>query len=166
MSVYKKSLQISASVVISTLVLTGLSFPALRQTQNKQLEDALVEIAKLKSVITEQDRRITELEKAVSILQSLVGQLNISPSQYQDAGARPALQRTTSGWRIKSNWLRVKDGMSRAQVIAILGEPTSEKSLDTFLTMFYQGQVPGSGSVSGNVELHNDRVYQINVPVF
>jgi hypothetical protein len=56
--------------------------------------------------------------------------------------------------------------MSRAQVEAILGHPTSVDTAITYQTLFYRGLVPGSGSVTGTVELHDDRVWQVNIPVF
>lgn len=68
-------------------------------------------------------------------------------------------------WHTPSNWDRIKDGMSEKQVISILGRPTSTKNI-LYRTLFYRGEVTGSGFVSGNVELWNDRVRQVNKPVF
>jgi hypothetical protein len=56
--------------------------------------------------------------------------------------------------------------MSRSQVEAILGRPTSTKITDPYLTLFYQGDVPGTGSVTGTIEIMDDRVWQVNIPVF
>lgn len=68
-------------------------------------------------------------------------------------------------WHTPSNWDRIKNGMSEKQVISILGRPTSTKNI-LYRTLFYRGEVTGSGFVSGNVELWNDRVWKVNKPVF
>ena len=71
-------------------------------------------------------------------------------------------------WQTPSNWDRIKDGMSEKQVITILGRPTSTKSIGVggYRTLFYRGEVTGSGFVSGNMQLKDDRVWQVNKPVF
>lgn len=57
--------------------------------------------------------------------------------------------------------------MSEAQVMSILGRPTSVEAMGgIFKTLFYRGEVAGSGSVSGNIKLQDDRVWQVNTPVF
>ena len=55
---------------------------------------------------------------------------------------------------------------SESQVVGILGKSTSVENVGPFRTLFYRGNVPGSGSVSGNIKLTDDRVWQINKPVF
>src|SRR5439155_23605039 len=59
------------SSLIASLALGLLAFhvPSFGQTSDKQLATALAEIALLKQVIAEQDRRITNLEKALRTLQ-------------------------------------------------------------------------------------------------
>ena len=69
-------------------------------------------------------------------------------------------------WKNPSSWDKVRDGMSESQVISILGEPTTTKDLGSMRTLFYRGKVEDSGFVSGNVKLDEDRVWDINKPVF
>ena len=73
-------------------------------------------------------------------------------------------------WHNPDAWKRVKSGMSKSQVVSILGSPTSSKSIgsgvDAMMKLYYRGEVPGSGFVSGNVSIHDDRVYGIDAPVF
>ena len=57
--------------------------------------------------------------------------------------------------------------MSERQVISILGQPTSvENILGIYRTLFYRGEVPGSGFPTGLIELLNDRVWKKDIPVF
>jgi hypothetical protein len=57
--------------------------------------------------------------------------------------------------------------MSESQVISILGPPTNvDRTIGSMPILFYKGEVPGSGFVSGNVKLSEDRVYLVNKPVF
>ena len=71
-----------------------------------------------------------------------------------------------SDWKAPAAWKRLRKGMSSAQVIGILGKPTSVETVGPYRTLFYQGDVPGSGSVTGTIKLQDDRVWQINTPVF
>ena len=133
--------------------------------QTDKQVDATAEILFLKRVVAEQDRRITELEKAVAALQLGTASRAEPPIPGESSGA-PAQPDSTTSWKQGTTWNRLKDGMSRAQVEAILGRPTSVKTLDVFLTLFYSGPVPGSGSVTGKVELKDDQVYLVSRPVF
>ena len=144
-------------------VLLTVSPSAFGQTDQRRLEDAFAEIALLKRALAGQDRRITDLQTAVKMLQDAQNQ---APQPAPDP--IPTAPTVRPAWHSPSAWTRVKEGMSRAQVEAILGRPTSVQTTitDIFQTLFYQGPVPGSGSVTGTVELRHDRVWQVNIPVF
>lgn len=126
------------------------------QTGDRRIEDALAEITLLKRALAEQDRRITDLEKIVKVL---------NESRGQEPTKSTVLPFSTA-WKNVSSWKRVRAGMSSAQVVAILGNPTSTNNFGGFQTLFYQGEVLGSGSVTGTIQLNDDRVWKINVPVF
>ena len=49
---------------------------------------------------------------------------------------------------------------------AVLGSPTSVESLAGLRALYYRGEVDGSGVVSGNVKLSEDRVYLVSKPIF
>jgi hypothetical protein len=68
-------------------------------------------------------------------------------------------------WMDRSNWSCVQKGMSERQVLSILGKPTSIKP-GVYRKLFYRGEVDGSGFVSGNIWLADDRVQIVNIPVF
>ena len=72
-------------------------------------------------------------------------------------------------WTIPANWDRIEEGMSEEQVVAILGPPTKrEEQFLSYLQLSYEGQVEGSGFVSGNITLERNQVagWMIEPPVF
>jgi hypothetical protein len=127
--------------------------------QQPGLDTARAEIAAIKRVQAEQDRRIADLEAMLTKLAGQTGRVTTAP------------QSGTTPWKTPSNWDRIIYGMSQAQVVAILGQPTSVENLGAplnYMTLFYRGEVPGSGFVSGNVKFTDDRVDYLGVhkPVF
>ena len=56
-------------------------------------------------------------------------------------------------WHGPAAWDRVAKGMTEAQVIAILGEPTAAESVGALKTLFYRGSAPGGLRLSGLVNL-------------
>jgi hypothetical protein len=146
------------------LMLLSMLLPSYGQQSDRRIEDALAEITLLKRVVAEQDRRIAGLEKALGT--SRLGAVS-DPLSPGAPGRVAASQATTSTpWKTPSVWSLIKKGMSRAQVVAILGQPTSVNVVSILQTLFYRGEVSGSASVTGTVELMDDRVLQVNVPVF
>lgn len=111
-------------------------------------------VADLKRLLEEQGDRIDELERRLST------SAPISKS-VQDKGTQ---QEGT--WRSGSAWDRLKSGMSESQVVSVLGQPTSSETLGSFRTLYYRGEVEGSGFVSGNVKFSDDRMFLANIPVF
>lgn len=115
--------------------------------------DRRSEISELRSELNALDKRLKRLES------------NASEEERRNS-ARDAA--APAGWKDARSWAMIRIGMSRAQVESILGIPVSSKkdSID-YVTLYYQGEVPGAGHVSGNVQLDaNDRVAFINPPVF
>jgi hypothetical protein len=123
---------------------------------DRRLDNALAEIATLKQIVAEQDRRITALEQLVK-----------PPQGGSVPNERPPLSPSlVFGWKTASAWKRVKEGMSESQVVAILGIPTRVERGSTYDTLFYQGEVLGSGSIAGLVRLLDGQVYRISPPIF
>lgn len=50
-------------------------------------------------------------------------------------------------WENQSSWNGISNGMSERQVVSILGKPTSAKDLGSMRTLFYRGDVAGSGFI-------------------
>ena len=144
---------------------TPAQAPAQTQPQSRdhRLEDALTDVALLKRVVREQDRRIADLEKALRILQAA------------GAAERPAVveekvkvppKPVAAPWRDPQAWARVEEGMSRAQVEDILGKPTSVDAVIDYQTLNYKGDTPGGGVLTGSVKLTDDRVAAVSPPDF
>src|ERR1700730_3360613 len=106
------------------VVYLGASYGLSGQATDTRLDDAVKEIAQLKRMAADQERRIASLENTVRSQQRAIL-----------ASARPV---PTVPWRTVEGWAAVKIGMSRAQVVEILGEPKSTDSVIDRQTLFYK----------------------------
>lgn len=145
------------NIVAVIFIVSAAPVFAQESERVRQLEQ---EVSLLKNTVVEQGRRIEALERE-SRGKSSASESNV-PSKAQPRTASSAGQ----PWHDRNSWGRVKNGMSEAQVVSILGRPTSVKTVGGFKTLFYRGEVSSSGSVSGNIKLQDDRVWQVNTPVF
>jgi hypothetical protein len=124
------------------------------------------EIQQLRAQVDEQNRRIQRLETelarrsgaAPGAAASRVGREDKPVNRPPATGPQP--------WHARASWDRVTQGMSSAQVAAILGEPTAAESVDEFKTMFYRGATPGGATLNGLVNLRDDRVVAVVKPGF
>ena len=115
------------------------------------------DILALTRVIREQNKRIEALERQLS---SDVTSPSPQPRAPSMSSSSPR------GWHNSASWSRIKRGMSESQVVSTLGQPTAvDVIVSSHRTLFYRGEVDGS-FVSGNVKLHEDRVWEVNEPVF
>jgi hypothetical protein len=107
------------------------------------MDAAEKEIAALKLRASEQDQRIATLERTIRQLQAAV---------------RDAAHPVPTSWRTLDGWNSLKLGMSRAQVVDILGEPkTSEAVMDRQTLRYADATGP-----AGSVVLVDDRVSEIS----
>ena len=100
----------------------------------------------------------------LAVIMGTIGCTSPQPVRQSDSP-----QSSPQPWKTPSNWETVQLGMSERQVMSILGKPTSAS--DSGLgskTLYYRGEIPGYGFVSGNIQLNliEDRVWQVNKPVF
>ena len=99
-----------------------------------------------KRSVADQDKRIAELEKTVKML------------QVAAAPPLPApIPSPTAPWKAPSGWSQIKTGMSEAQVVGLLGPPTSVQSVQDSRTLFYQPDSHSTSTLSGSVTLKDDR---------
>ena len=61
-------------------------------------------------------------------------------------------------WHAAAAWDRVAKGMTEAQAVEVLGQPTAIESIGSLKTLFYRGTAPGGAFVSGHVDLRDDRI--------
>ena len=124
------------------------------------------EIQQLRTQIDAQNRRIRKLEAELS---RRSGKAPESPESPPAGGDEPASQPAPAGpqpWHAAAAWDRVAKGMTADQVTAILGAPTAAESVDALKTLFYRGPTPAGGSLSGIVNLRDDRVVAVVKPAF
>ena len=129
-------------------VFLGASYGLSGQTPDTRLDDAIKEIALLKRMATDQDRRIASLESTVRSQQRAIL-----------AAARPV---PPISWRTLDGWAAVKVGMSRAQVVEILGEPKSTDIVIDRQTLYYKEAT----TLIGQVVITDDRVSEVTSPRF
>ena len=111
-----------------------------------RIDAAEKEIAALKLRASQQDQRIRDLERTVRQLQAAVR-----------TGGRPV----PTNWRSRDGWILLKLGMSRAEVVDILGEPKTSEAVMDRQTLRYADAEP-----VGSVVLTDDRVSEISSDKF
>jgi hypothetical protein len=133
------------------------------QSRDRRLEAAETDIALLKRLVKEQGRQIAELEKIIKSLQAATPASSEKPAAHELAkiAIKPTVQ-----WQNPLAWAQIREGLSRAQVEEILGKPTSVESVIDYQTLYFKGDVPGSGTVAGIIKLTDDRVSEITPPAF
>ncbi len=130
-------------------ICVGASYSLPGQTPDTRLDDAVKEISLLKRLMADQDRRIATLENTVRLQQRAIF-----------AATRPVpviSSRTVEGWAA------VKVGMSRAQVVDILGEPKSTDIVMDRQTLYYK---EANATPIGQVVITDDRVSEVTAPRF
>jgi len=135
------------------------------QQTNARIDALNKELALIRHVMADQEKRVSALEEVVRRFQEELGSGKPRGDLRQSGPLTSTL--SLAAWQVPGNWDRLKSGMSESQVISILGPPTNvDRTTGSIPVLFYKGEVPGSGVVSGNVKLMEDRVYLVNKPVF
>ena len=161
----------------TALVLAAsLSLPAAEvRAQSEASVDSLVSmIRELQGLVAEQSLRISALEELLEALAgtaaaSTASPLNRPPTSEEITEAGTETEESgRPGWHLVENWWRVRPGMSYEEVVSILGAPTNIRGGYSLRTLQYQGEVPGSGFVQGEVGIYGDanRVFRIKRPEF
>jgi hypothetical protein len=105
----------------------------------------------------ENGARADNITDAILKLEAAVRDLKAIPAP----GPIPTL---TPPWQSASNWNLVMQGMSRAQVVEILGPPTRETSVMDTQTLYYSDSV--AARLTGSVTLVGDRLTIMVPPAF
>jgi hypothetical protein len=136
-----------AGAIVAALL--SASYSLSGQRPDTRLDNAVKEIALLKRMLADQDRRIATLESAVRAQQRAIL-----------AAAQPV---PAPSWRTLEGWAAVKVGMSRAQVVEILGEPKSTDVVIDRQTLYYK---EANNAPIGQVVITDDRVSEVASPRF
>lgn len=119
----------------------------------RQLE---IQIQELRRQLQAQSRRIDQLERAARADRGL--------TVYTEREVEPPPQ--SPAWLVAANWKRVSPGMSRSEVIEILGEPTAERPGEAGATLLlYAREIEEGVFLAGNVELREGKVGAVNEPM-
>ncbi len=140
--------------IVCTLCLIGLSPLALPEAPDTRIDKLEKETAQLKATVAEQNRKINELENTVKALQAA-----LTP-------APKPIPAPTPPWHEPSNWTQIQPGMSEAQVVAILGPPTSVDADTDVRTLVYQTGSSATRPLRGSVTLTDDRLTAAQPPKF
>lgn len=134
---------------------------ATAQTKDSQPNDLALEVSQLERKITDQEDRIAQLEKAMKAMQengakagNIADAILKVEAAVRDLKAIPApvpIPPLTPPWNLASNWNLLTQGMSRAQVVEILGPPTRETSVMDTQTLYYRDSV--GANLTGSVTL-------------
>ena len=153
------------SRIIRTIILGICGLAAcIAQTRDRRLEDAQADIAVLKRLVKEQDRRIADLEKALKAQQAPAVVAIPGPPPRED---HPRLVKPlTAKWMNPLAWARIQEGLSRAQVEEILGKLATVESVIDYQTLIYKGDASSASGLAGSVKLTDDRVSQVIPPAF
>jgi hypothetical protein len=136
------------------LLYLTLPLTAMAQARDPRVDALTTEMAQLKRTIADQDQRIAALEKAVKALQAVA------------APVPERIPAPTPPWYQASNWNLIKQGMSEAQVVAILGPPTLAESVTDMRTLYYKPDPRSTTTLNGSISLQDDRVTAMMPPAF
>ena len=127
----------------------------LGASASESLDGQNTELAGLRAQVESQHKRIKALEALV---------LPAAKAQHK------AVIVDRFAWQKMSNWNRMKRGMSRQQVVSILGQPTRTSkpySTRSDIKLHYEGTASGAGYISGYVQIDgiDNQVDIISKPV-
>ena len=152
--------------VMFAALIFGLCPTASSADDSARISRLESEIQLLGTRVDEAYRRIQRLEDELARRTSdpIVG---TTPAQRE--GGVAAQDQSKSGrqpWHSPEAWAHVREGMTEAEVTAILGEPTQVEAVDSYKTLFYRRAHEGSGLIGGHVNLRDGRVVAVNKPQF
>lgn len=146
------------SLRLRILALAVGLLPGAEAADDLRVDQLRQDVRELQRMVREQERRIRELEREL---------LTRSPAPPGDRG-RGALKRGAEPppWLSVTRWSRIEPGMTEADVVALLGPPSSTRSTSGGgRALLYALELSADGFLSGRVELVNGRVTAVSPPV-
>lgn len=133
------------------VLLTVLAWPALAQDDFRvmKLEQ---DLHNLENVVRDLSRQVADLKLQMTLSAG-------GPASRPRGGTPPA-----ETWLDGATWDRLRPGMSEADVVGILGGPTSARSEAGARVLFYATEVGPAGILAGRVTLHDGKVTEITRP--
>jgi hypothetical protein len=149
--------------VVASALSLAMNALSARADDAARINNLESEMQRLRTQVAEQNRRIQRLEA------QLEQQGGVA---IPDAASRARADDSTNGkprpagplpWHSPKVWDQLAVGMSQAEVISILGDPTALEAVDNYKTLFYSDGAAG-GEISGHVNLKDDVVVAIKRP--
>lgn len=163
-------------LITALLLAVASSLPAAKvDAQTSEQIDSLISMVReLQQLVADQALRISSLEEALRALERRAQLPTARPLSRQPTlpeVTRSAVETNPSGrpgWHLMENWERIRTGMTYEEVVAILGPPTTIRGGYSLRTLQYQGEVPGSGFLRGDIGIYGDAntVFRIKRPAF
>ena len=139
----------------------GLALAAISQSaaaDDLKISQLEQDVRELRGQLQQQARRIEYLENALR--QSRPGSTPLPE--------RPVINNaeTSKQWMVSANWDKVHAGMTEAEVVRLLGMPTTSRTsqADPSRTLFYAMELDGGGFLSGQIVVAEQRVVEIRKP--
>src|SRR5688500_11028364 len=141
---------------------TALVSPSASADEAARISRLESELQLLRSQIDEQNRRIQRLEAELSRRAAASPPEPQPRRRIDEMRTDQPVTTARAPWHSEDAWERVAKGMTADEVVQVLGEPTSVESVETFKTLFYRGSLPGGASLSGHVNLRDERVVAVS----
>jgi hypothetical protein len=157
---------------VAACFLVTASATAADDLKISQLEQ---EVRELQRLVQQQSRRIDALENSVR-----QARVNVVPLPERTPASAQAATQSKAGqssagqsgsiqpnvWLDAANWDRLKIGMTEADVMRLLGAPTTTRSIPPgdVQTLFYAMELEAGGYLSGRVVTREQRVLEIHRP--
>lgn len=122
------------------------------ELRERQLES---QVQRLERELAAVSRRVEELERRGAMRSGSV----LSPAPVRSAAESPA-------WLLTANWERIKPGMPVAQVVALLGRPTSTRSdaNGKIQTLMYAMELGPEAVLAGSIAVNENGVTAVHRP--
>lgn len=118
------------------------------------LKQLVEEMIQLRRTVTDQTRKIADLEKTIKTMQAA------------PAAVPRRIPPTTPLWQSASNWALIRKGMSEADVVEILGPPARVESVIDTRKLYYQPEPGSTFKLRGFITLIDDRLTASVPPEF
>jgi len=181
------------ALVLMIPIVLLLAIPVHAQTADQSGSAATgssleAEVAELKRLVAEHERRIAALEAALAKEAPetvAAGSAGDAADQAREPGSVPTAPGETGGpgesmesqpsaqeaaevprWAREASWRKLRLGMTEDEVLELLGPPDSTREIGFSRRLIYKGEVPGRSFLKGVVKLSAGAVSDLDLPDF